>query len=407
MESIPALLDKAASARASHDWSRLEKISIEILRLSYKGINIDEETFKSVIQSYLASIVGTGVFLTDLKFKDSSKYQEGLSKLLEFLKKRPHYFEYSAELIQSAQEIFLLSLDPITANRNKIAKLLRQLARPDLAIQICRQILHESRLNYYSLTVICGAYCDLGHFDEAIAAAEISLKHSPDSSRTYPLTSLVRAHTLKFKSTGDFSEIDKALDYGHQALSLRIDSYSANAFVAAAVASGNSDEIEFAREILSKAEPELRQADISALFQAYQAMQELAPETEVVEVIDEFDVDYMATGDFDTLFDLVEVKQVFRPVVPDKRNIIALFVQGGWFLQGHSYIPCPDCKIVAIYAYRKHFVRYGKNMHYWALVCNHCKYATDSIDFDKDSFSQISKDLQDRFPVANLCHDCY
>ena len=406
MVLIPELLDQAGRARALQDWSKLEEISIEILRLAYRGTPVDEQTLKSVIQSYLSSIIGTGAFLIDLNSKDSSKYQEGLYKLLEFLKKRPHYFETSAELIQSAQEIVLLSLDPITANRNKIGKLLRELARPDIAIQICRQILDTSRLNYYSLTVICGAYCDLGQFDKAIEAAEVALKHSPETSRTYPLTSLVRAHTLKFKSTGDISEIEKALDYGHQALSLRIDSYAANAFVAAAVASSNSDEIAFAEEMLGKEEPELRKADISALFQAYQAKQALAPEAEIVEIIDEYDDAYFASGDFDTLFDLVESEQVFRPIVPDKRNMFAQFAKGGWFFQGPSFVPCPECKIVAVHAYRKHFVRYGKSMHYWALVCSHCKYATDSVDFDKSSFKLISKDLQDRFPVADLCHEC-
>ena len=406
METLPALLESAAKARNSQNWPKLEEISIEVLRLAYKGSPVDEQSLKSIIQSYLASIIGSGEFLTDLQSQNSRKYQEGLSKLLEFLKKRPHYFESSAELIQSAQEIVLLSLDPITANRNKIGKLLRNLARPDVSIQICRQILDASRLNYYSLTVICGAYCDLGQFDKAIEAAEIALKHSPEASRTYPLTSLVRAHTLKFKSTGDISEIDTALDYGHRALSLRVDSYAANAFVAAAVASGNADEIAFAQEMLGKAEPELRKADIAALFQAYQAKQALAPEAEIVEVIDEYDDEYFATGDFDTLFDLVEAEQVFRPIVPDKRNMLALFVKGGWFFQGLSYVPCPDCKIVAVHAYRKHFVRYGKSMHYWALVCSHCKYATDSVDFEKSSFTLISRDLQERFPVADLCSDC-
>lgn len=406
MENLPALLDSAAEARISQNWPKLEEISIEVLRLAYKGYPVDEQSLKSIIQSYLASIIGSGEFLTDLQAQNSSKYQEGLAKLLEFLKKRPHYFESSAELIQSAQEIVLLSLDPITANRNKIGKLLRDLARPDISIQICRQILDASRLNYYSLTVICGAYCDLGLFDKAIEAAEIALKHSPESSRTYPLTSLVRAHTLKFKNTGDISEIETALDYGHRALSLRIDSYAANAFVAAAVASGNADEIAFAQEMLGKAEPELRKADIAALFQAYQAKQALAPEAEIVEVIDEYDDGYFATGDFDTLFDLVEAEQVFSPIVPDKRNMLALFVKGGWFFQGLSYVPCPDCKIVAVHSYRKHFVRYGKDMHYWALVCSHCKYATDSVDFDKSSFTLISRDLQERFPVADLCSEC-
>ena len=344
------------------------------------------------------------LFRSNLTSKDSSKYQEGLSKLLDFLKRRPHYFESSADLLQAAQEITLLSLDPIPANRNKIGKLLRTIARPDISILVCKQILDATRLNYYSLTVLCGAYCDLQKFDEAIEVADKALKFSPESGRTYPLTALVRAHTLKFKATGDISEIELALEYGHKALALRIDSYAANAFVAAAVASGNADEIAYAQEVLGKAEPQLRKADIAALFQAYQASQALAPQASVVEVVDEFDEEYF--GDFDSLIDLVTREQGFYPEIREVRNMRSLFLKGGWFLQGASYSPCPTCGKVALHSYRKHFKRYGKDMHYWGIVCGECKYATDSIDFNKKDFSLISKDLEQRFPVSNLCHDC-
>lgn len=404
MEPLLSLLDQTAHARASQDWSKLESLSVQVLQLAYKGTPVDEKTLKSIIQSYLASIIGTGEFLVNLESRDSSKYQEGLSKLLEFLKKRPHYFESSADLVQAAQEISLLSLDPIPANRNKIGKLLRTLARPDISILVCKQILETTRLNYYSLTVLCGAYCDLQRFDDAIEVADKALKFSPEGGRTYPLTALVRAHTLKFKATGDMAEIELALEYGHKALALRMDSYAANAFVAAAVASGNADEITYAQEVLAKAEPQLRKADIAALFQAYQASQALAPEASVVEVVDEFDEEYF--GDFDSLIDLVTREQGFYPVIPDLRNMMSLFVKGGWFYQGLSYSPCPTCEKVAVHAYRKHFKRYGKDMHYWGLVCDECKYATDSVDFDKKAFALISKDLEERFPTAELCHDC-
>ena len=404
MNYLPSLLHQAEQARACQDWQKLENVSIQILKLAYKGESIDEHTLKSVIQSYLASLIGTGDFLVNLTSKDSSKYQEGLSKLLDFLKRRPHYFESSADLLQAAQEITLLSLDPIPANRNKIGKLLRTLARPDISILVCKQILETTRLNYYSLTVLCGAYCDLQRFDEAIEVADKALRFSPDIGRTYTLTALVRAHTLKFKATGDTAEIELALEYGHSALALRIDSYAANAFIAAAVASGREDEISYAQEILGKAEPQLRKADIAALFQAYKASQALAPKDSVVEVVDEFDEEYF--GDFDSLIDLVTREQGFYPRIPELRNILSLFMKGGWFFQGLSYSPCPTCEKVAVHAYRKHFKRYGKDMHYWGLVCDECKYATDSLDFEKKAFSMISKDLEERIPVSNLCNEC-
>ena len=404
MEPLLSLLDQAAHARATQDWSKLEALSVHVLQLAYKGTPVDEQTLKSIIQSYLASLIGTGEFLVNLDTRDSTKYQEGLSKLLEFLKKRPHYFEGSADLVQAAQEISLLSLDPIPANQNKIGKLLRTLARPDISILVCKRILETTRLNYYSLTVLCGAYCDLQRFDEAIEVADKALKFSPEGGRMYPLTALVRAHTLKFKATGDIAEIDLALEYGHKSLDLRIDSFAANAFIAAAVASGNAGEIAYAQEVLGKAEPQLRKADIAALFQAYQASQALAPTASVVEVVDEFDEEYF--GDFDSLIDLVTREQGFYPEIPDIRNMMSLFVKGGWFLQGLSYFPCPTCEKVAVHAYRKHFKRYGKDMHYWGLVCDECKYATDSVDFDKKAFNLISKDLEERFPASGLCHDC-
>jgi len=405
METLGDLLDQCSSARAIGDWIRLEELSIEILRSIYKESKIDEGRLKSVLQNYLSSIVGTGEFLTDLHSNDSSKYQEGLKKLLQFLEKRPHHFTSIEPVLQSAHEIALLSLDPISANRNKIAKHLREIARPDLAITICNQILDKTRLNYYSLTVLCGAYCDLDQFDKAIESAGVGLKFSPGADKTYPLNALVRAHTLKFKSNGDLSEIEQALDYGHQSIDLKIDIYAANAFVAAAIASGKEDEIEFAKQILEKAEPQLRQVDIAALFQVAQAEQALAPAAQVIEEFDEFLAEVYSTV-FDSLFDLVLRDEGFVPKTIDARKMQARFGGDGWFLQGLSNVPCPTCEIVALHSYRKHFKRYGKDMHYWALVCDNCKTATDSIDYDKKAFSFISSDLEGNFPVADLCDVC-
>jgi tetratricopeptide (TPR) repeat protein len=328
-----------------------------------------------------------------------------LRKLLQFLEKRPHHFTSIEPVLQSAHEIALLSLDPISANRNKIAKHLREIARPDLAITICNQILEKTRLNYYSLTVLCGAYCDLDQFDKAIEAAEVALKFSPGADKTYPLNALVRAHTLKFKSNGDLSEIETALDYGHQSIDLKLDIYAANAFVAAAIASAKEEEIEFAKQVLEKAEPQLRKVDIAALFQAAQAEQALTPTAQVIEEFDESFAELYATV-FDSLFDLVLRDEGFVPTTIDARKMQERFGGDGWFLQGLSNVPCPACEIMALHSYRKHFKRYGKDMHYWALVCDNCKTATDSIDYNKKAFSFISSDLEENSPVADLCDVC-
>ena len=405
MESLNNLLDQCASARTLGDWAKLEQLSIEVLRSIYKEANIDEGSLKVVIRNYLSSIVGTGEFLTKLDSQDSATYQEGLRKLLQFLERRAHHFTSIEPILQSAHEIALLALDPISANRNKIAKHLREIARPDLAVTICNQILEKTRLNYYSLTVLCGAYCDLDQFDKAIDAAEVGLKFSPGADKTYPLNALVRAHTLKFKSNGDLSEIEKAIDYGHQSIDLKLDIYAANAFVAAAIASAKEEEIEFAKQVLEKAEPQLRKVDIAALFQAAQAEQALAPAAQVIEEFDESFAEVYSTV-FDSLFDLVLRDEGFIPKTIDARKMQERFGGEGWFLQGLSNVPCPTCEIVALHSYRKHFKRYGKDMHYWALVCDNCKTATDSIDYDKKAFTFISGDLEENFPVADLCLVC-
>jgi tetratricopeptide (TPR) repeat protein len=405
VDTLNKLLEQSAVARSQENWPELEKLSIQIMRLIYSETRIDEGFLRKTLQNYLSSIVGTGEFLINLKSENTIDYREGLGKLQEFLKNRPHHFGSIQRTLIAAQEIALLSLSPVPANRNKIGKHLREIGRPDLSITVCSQVLENSRLNYYALTVICGAYCDMGELDKAIAVAELALRFNPDSGKTFPLNALVRAHTLMFKRTGDFSEIEKALAYGHSSIKIKLDSYAANAFISAAVASGDEQEIEFAREVLVKAEPQLLTADVAALLQAYQAAQAISPKAEIVETIDESSDDGYFNI-FESLFDLVVRDEGFSPSVLEVRNMPQRFDSEGWFLQGLSKIPCPGCEVVALHAYRKHFRRYGKDMHYWALVCDQCKTVTDSIDFEKQTLLAISSDLEESFPVVLLCNEC-
>ena len=405
MESISLLLEQSQESRKSSDWTRLEEISISILQTLFKGNSLKDETLKQVIINYLSSIVGTGDFLTSLSSKDSDKYEEGLAKLNDFLEKKPHLFNSIDPIIQSGREIALLALEPTSQNRNKISKNLRAIARPDLAVIICMQILEVTRLNYYTLTVLCGAYCDLGYFDKAIEVAEKALKHDPGFGKTFVLNSLVRAHTLKFKTNGDFSEINTALEYAHQSIDLKLDSYSANSYMAAAVASMIDHEIENAKAVLAKAEPDLKVADINAMIQGAKAIQALSPNSIGIEIVDELDDDGFF-GVFGSLLELVVRDEGFTPEVEDLRQMIPRFKSGGWFLQGLCNIICPKCEKIALHSYRKHFKRYGKEMHYWALVCDVCKTATDSADFDKKQFKSISDDLEKNYPVIELCNHC-
>lgn len=405
MKSLSKLLDLSQVARESGDWVKLEEISITILRGIFSGNVVKEDTLKKIIINYLSSIVGTGDFLLELSDKKSKKYLDGLEKLNQFLTKRPHFYNSIDPIIQSGREIALLALDPTSQNRNKISKNLRKVARPDLAVEICLQILETTRLNYYTLTVLCGAYCDLGNFDSAIEVAQRALKYEPDSGKTFVLNSLVRAHTLKFKSNGDFNEIDFALKFAHESINIKLDAYSANAYIAAAVASTYDHEIQNAKKVLLLAEPELKIADINALIQSAKAIEASTPKSIGIELFDELDDDSF-TGGFDSLVDLVLRDEGFIPDIENVRQMIPRFKSGGWFLQGLSNIPCPNCNTIAIHSYRKHFGRYGKEMHYWGLVCDFCKRAIDSQGFDKKYFALISADLEQSFPVAGLCTIC-
>jgi tetratricopeptide (TPR) repeat protein len=405
MEDISSLLEQSQAARKSNNWEVLEEISIRILQTLFKGSSLKDETLKQVVVNYLSSIVGTGDFLTNLSSKNSDKYKQGLDKLNDFLEKKPHLFNSIDPIIQSGREIALLVLEPTSQNKNKISKNLRVIARPDLAVIICMQILEVTRLNYYSLTVLCGAYCDLGYFDKAIEAAEKALKHDPGLGKSFVLNSLVRAHTLKFKSNGDFLEITNALEYAHQSIDLKLDIYSANAYMAAAVASMINYEIENATTVLAKAEPDLKVADINAIIQSAKAVQALSPNSVGIEIIDELDDDGFF-GDFDSLLDLVIRDEGFKPEVEDVRQMVPRFKSGGWFLQGICNVPCPKCEKISLHSYRKHFGRYGKEMHYWGLVCDVCKTATDSKDFEKRYFTFISTDLEKNYPVEELCGQC-
>ena len=405
METLSKLLDECERARAASNWIKLQEISINIFRFLHKTSNLDDLTLVEIVKNYLSSIVGSGHFLTLLSGEDNASYQLGLSKLERFLRHGNYRFEKVDSLVQSAQQIALLSLNPTARNRNKISRHLRVIARPDIAIVICNQILEISRLNYYALTVLCGAYCDLSQFDKAIESAERALRFEPVDGKTYVLNALCRAHTQKFKSNGDISEIEKALDYAHQSIDLKIDSYSANVFIAAAIASSDSIEIKQAQDVLAKAEPGFSKPDIEAMFQAYQAAQALAPKSSVVEAIDELEDD-IRVGVFDSLLELVRRDQGFSPSILQVRNMPERFNTEGWFLQGMSNIPCPICDTISLHAYRKHFRRYGRIMHYWCFVCHECKTATDSKDYERRDFEHISGDLEERFPVNMFCSLC-
>ena len=268
--NIAFLLKECESARRSKSWSALERCSLQVLTLA-ETVNMPEKSLIETIKNYLSSILGSGEFISDFNMKSLAHFENGVKNLQFFLEKKPHLHNEVRTLERAANEVRLLSLNPTASNQNKIARSLRTLARPDLSIQIGESLLLLSKKNYYVLTTLCAAYCDNYEFDKAIKSAEIALKYNPIDGQSFALNALTRAYTERFKRDGEITDIERALELANQSLERKVDIFSANSYIAAAVASGREDEIESANNILEKVNPATSIVDEEALIAAYEA----------------------------------------------------------------------------------------------------------------------------------------
>ena len=405
---IAELLEGCRIARQANNWPRLEILTSQILELAQNS-NLDDKTLIETIRSYLSSIIGSGEFVVSIESKNLQVFEKGLLKLKAFLKNKPHIHKSVSKFEQAADEIRILCLNPIAANRTKIARSLRILARPDLAIEILEDQLQLSTKNYYTLTVLCGAYCDIYKFDKAIAVAELALKFNPADGRMYPLNALTRAHTQRFKRDGDIQDIEKALMYAKASIDLRIDTYSAHSYLAAAFASGYEVEIENATAIIDKTESLIPRVDENALVAAYEAANEIPAEmieayfNETQESASDETID--SSFEFN-VFQLCSDMYGWEPNCSKERSMVERFSKPGWFFQNDSGLKCPNCDSPKLSSIRKHYVSFGKPSHYWALVCRGCRQVTDSIGFKKGFRSLLKEEFDGAWPTENLCPTC-
>ena len=404
---IAELLEGCRIAREANDWPRLEKLTSQILELAQIS-NLDDKTLIQTIRSYLSSIIGSGKFVVFLEAKNLQVFEKGLLKLKTFLKDKPHIHKSVSRYEYAADEIRILCINPIASNRTKIARSLRILARPDLAIEILEDQLQLSAKNYYTLTTLCGAYCDIYRFDKAIELAEQALRFNPADGRMYPLNALTRAHTQRFKKDGDIEDIEKALMYAKASIDLRIDAYSARSYIAAAIASRDEVEIENATAIIDKTENSRNSVDENALIAAYEAANEIP--AEMIEAYfnetHESEGEEIAESSLEfNVFQICLEKYGWEPNCALERNTTERFSNPGWFFQNDSDLNCPNCESPKLSSIRKHYVSFGKPSHYWALVCRGCRQATDSIGL-RLNHKLWKKEFDGACPTVDICPTC-
>jgi tetratricopeptide (TPR) repeat protein len=407
---IVKLLENCKKSKALNDWESLENQAIEGLRRATR-VSINERDTKSLIVAYLSSLVGSGEFITNLSSEVPARYELGIQKLERFINMQPKFKSGSKELIDSAREVSLLLSNisaPVFAQyTNKIAANLRNMGRPDLSLPLCVKVLDLSQYNYYALTILCSSLTDLNRFDDAVNAGEKALSLYPKDVRKYPLNALSRTYTRRFKATGDLEDIEKALDYAKQSIGIQVDQYSANTYISAAVASLDENEIANASRILQEAEPDLKSADIEALVSAHKLLVKENKEQLQEQVDLTTDNYFPPLEDFDTLIDMVQRYEAFKPILPDDPLIISRFSSGGWFTQDSHHVQCPKCGRESVVILRKHFERYNKAMHYWGIVCTNCKTAGDSTCFTKDEFKKVKMQTEEESNVEVHCSACW
>jgi tetratricopeptide (TPR) repeat protein len=239
-----------AEALSAKDWSKLESLSVELLTSLDLDPRSIETDIRKVARYYLASIIGDGKFLKSSDAVGFENFRTGLAALRKVIdsSKRDLITTLRPE-IQHIRQIQLFMTKPQADTLNKVAKSLRRIGRPHLAIDLATAEIQKSRLNYYSLVVRCSAYVDLKMFDAAIQDGELALKHSPGETRRFALTLLARAKKDQFRFSGLLDDGELALSYALQSLEIKRDAHTARVFISIVNALGISDYDELIDEL--------------------------------------------------------------------------------------------------------------------------------------------------------------
>jgi hypothetical protein len=249
--NLNQILEECSRLWEKKSWKELELVSMQAIRIV---INSDktELTLKRLAKMYLSSLIG------DIdKFQDHVKINnfdtpENFKLFKSWVMRHKRISSALGEYLLAFDEIFLLSKNFNAQNRNLIAKNLRTIARPDLAIELLNENLKISKINYYSRTLRGASFADLGLFDKSIEDCKISLKFNLEDSKQIPMNVLSRAFRGRFFSTGDISDLEESISYAQQSYRIKPSIFSANSLMASIVLTRNEKRIKEVEEILSK-----------------------------------------------------------------------------------------------------------------------------------------------------------
>jgi hypothetical protein len=249
--SLNQLLEKCSRLWKEKSWTELEQVSMQAIRIV---INSDktEFTLKRLAKMYLSSLIG------DVnKFQNNSKNMdfdtpENFKLFKNWVMRNKNISSVLTEYLLAFDEVFLLAKNYNAMNRNKIAKNLRIIARPDLAIELLNENLKISKVNYYSRTLRGASFADLDLFDQSIDDCRISLQFNLEDSKHIPMNVLSRAFRGRFLSTGDISDLEESIAYAQQSYQVKPSIFSANSLMASIVLTRNEKRINEIEEILSR-----------------------------------------------------------------------------------------------------------------------------------------------------------
>jgi hypothetical protein len=249
--SLNQLLEKCSRLWKEKSWTELEQVSMQAIRIV---INSDktEFTLKRLAKMYLSSLIG------DInKFQNNSKNKdfdtpENFKLFKNWVMRNKNISSVLTEYLLAFDEVFLLAKNYNAMNRNKIAKNLRIIARPDLAIELLNENLKISKVNYYSRTLRGASFADLDLFDQSIDDCRISLQFNLEDSKHIPMNVLSRAFRGRFLSTGDISDLEESIAYAQQSYQVKPSIFSANSLMASIVLTRNEKRINEIEEILSR-----------------------------------------------------------------------------------------------------------------------------------------------------------
>jgi hypothetical protein len=249
--SLIQLLEKCSRLWKEKSWTELEQVSMQAIRIV---INSDktEFTLKRLAKMYLSSLIG------DVnKFQNNSKNMdfdtpENFKLFKNWVMRNKNISSVLTEYLLAFDEVFLLAKNYNAMNRNKIAKNLRIIARPDLAIELLNENLKISKVNYYSRTLRGASFADLDLFDQSIDDCRISLQFNLEDSKHIPMNVLSRAFRGRFLSTGDISDLEESIAYAQQSYQVKPSIFSANSLMASIVLTRNEKRINEIEEILSR-----------------------------------------------------------------------------------------------------------------------------------------------------------